>query len=425
MAATLIDDLLGQLDRFTKLAQERESENITGQDPDSMPGAENDKPIPAGATKDDPKVKDDTINNTDARNLDGAKPGSDAPVVEQGLEASESVLNPDKKPLDTADANAKEASALGNNLIKTILETKQAAQKQAAAPAVKATEAQTQKQAAPADKISVDMAMLAKIAAITLADEEGQLAVQSALTKRAGAEFAAEVLDTLEKRAAEAEFEKGAQDAEAMIGDAQEAQGAADAEEALGAAEEAQGAADAEEALGAAEEAQGAADAEAALGGDAEDGAGDELDEGASLDDFSPEEVAEAVQEMAQDGQISPEDAQAVIEAVQEQAAEQGEADDLSEEELAEQLQAAVDNGQLTEEDLQNVIQELSEGGADEGAVNELAGDVGAEGGDAGVDPTEAEEPADEGEKAASAKKKASAINPLVGKLIEAIKAAK
>lgn len=425
MAATLIDDLLGQLDRFTKLAQERESENITGQDPDSMPGAENDKPIPEGATKDDPKVKDDTINNTDARNLDGAKPGSDAPVVEKGLEASESVLNPDKKPLDTADANAKEASDLGNNLIKTILETKQAAQKQAeqkqteqkkeekqaAAPAAKTTEAQTQKQAAPADKISVDMAMLAKIAAITLADEEGQLAIQSALTKRAGAEFAAEVLDTLEKRAAEAEFEKGAQDAEAMIGDAQEAQGAADAEEALGAAEEAQGAADAEAAL---------ADAGAA---------GDELGEEASLDDFSPEEVAEAVQEMAQDGQISPEDAQAVIEAVQAQAGEEGGADDLSEEELAEQLQAAVDNGQLTEEDLQNVIQELSEGGADEGAVNELAGDVGAEGGDAGVDPTEAEEPADEGEKAASAKKasakKASAINPLVGKLIEAIKAAK
>lgn len=410
MAATLIDDLLGQLDRFTKLAQERESENITGQDPDSMPGAENDKPIPAGATKDDPKVKDDTINNTDARNLDGAKPGSDAPVVEQGLEASESVLNPDKKPLDTADANAKEASDLGNSLIKTILETKQAAQKKAAAPApaAKAPEAQTQKQAAPADKISVDMAMLAKIAAITLADEEGQLAVQSALTKRAGAEFAAEVLDTLEKRAAEqAAFEKGAQDAEAMIGDAQEAQGAADAEAALADAGAAEG-----------------ADAAAVEGGDAEDGVGDELDEGASLDDFSPEEVAEAVQEMAQDGQISPEDAQAVIEAIQEQAGEQGEADDLSEEELAEQLQAAVDNGQLTEEDLQNVIQELSEGGADEGAVNELAGDVGAEGGDAGIDPTEAEEPADEGEKAASAKK-ASAINPLVGKLIEAIKAAK
>ena len=422
MANPLVEDLFGQIDAFIKLAQERESENITGQDPDSMPGAENDKPIPEGATKDDPKVKDDTINNTDARNLNGAEPGSDAPVVEDGLQASEAVLNPDKKPLDTADANAKEASALGKNLLDTILQTKKQAEeakKQAEAPKKQEEKAEdgAQKQAAPTDRINVDMAMLAKIAAITLADEEGQLAVQSALTKRAGAEFAADVLNVLEQRSNEyASFEKGAQAAEEMIGDLQEAQGAADAEAALADA----GVAD-------------AAAADAGADAAAADVAG--ADDGASLDDFSPEEVAQAVQEMAADGQISPEDAQAVIEAVQEQAASEGEADDLGEEELAGALEEAINNGELTEEDVQGIVQALSEGAADEGAVQELASDV--TGGDAAPDPTESEEPADEGEKEASAKKTAAAKKPakpsvkrasardLAAKIIKAYKSAK
>lgn len=425
MATERIKDLLDQFDAFKKLAGERESENITGQDPDSMPGSENDKPIPEGATKDDPKVKDETINNTDARNLDGAKPGSDAPVVEQGLESSEAVLNPDKKPLDTADANAKEASALGKSLLDTILKTKEAAakkeaekaaEKKAEEPAEKKAEEQkkedkpAEKKAAPSEKISVDMSMLAKIAAITLADEEGQLAVQAALTKRAGAEFAAEVLDIIEKRAQEqAAFEKGAQDAEAMIGDLQEAQGAADAEAALGDQASAEG-----------DPAAAAVD-DAAAAGDEGAAAGDEL----SLDDFSPEEVAEAVQEMAQEGQISPEDAQAVVEAVQGQAAETGEADDLSEEELAGALEEAISNGQLTDEDVQEIVQALSEGGADEGAVQQLAGDVGdgaaAGGGEPaaeGGEPPAGEPAAEEGEKAASAK------DELKTKLLAAIKTA-
>jgi hypothetical protein len=391
--ATLIRDLMNQVEAFCKEAGERESENITGQDPDSMPGSENDKNIPEGATKDDPKVKDETINNTDARNLDGATPGSDAPVVEKGLESSEAVLNPDKKPLDTADANAKEASALGNNLVSMILGAKKAAAEKKAAEEKKAAPAE--KKAEPSAKITVDMAMMAKIAAITLADEEGQLAVQSALTKRAGAEFAAEVFGILEKRAAEEraryEFEKGAQDAEAMIGDLQEAQGAADAEAALA------GAAD-------------AAPAEPAMGAD---------EAAAALNDFSADEVAEAVQELADEGQIDPATAQQVAEAVQGAAAAEGASTDVSEDDLADALTEAIDSGELTVEDAQALISSLSEGASDGAAVEELKSDVAGDAAPAEAAPEESPE----AEKAAAVKK--AAAKEMATKLVDAIKSMK
>ncbi len=173
------------------------------------------------------------------------------------------------------------------------------------------------------------MALMAKIAAITLADEEGQFAVQQALVKRAGAEFTKEIFDVLEKRAAEEqaawEFEKGAQDAEAMIGDMQEAQGAADAEAALGA---------------------GAAGEEA---GSVEDAA-------AALDDYSAEEIVKAVQDLAQEGAIPPEQAEAVISTVTESAGEEGSPEDISEEDVAEVLVQAVEEGRMQPEQAQAVV---------------------------------------------------------------------
>ena len=45
--ADTIKDFIDEVALYVKEAGERESENITGQDPDSMPGSENDKPIPS------------------------------------------------------------------------------------------------------------------------------------------------------------------------------------------------------------------------------------------------------------------------------------------------------------------------------------------------------------------------------------------
>lgn len=405
--ATRIDDLFEELKAYADdtIKQANALEGI-----DSMPGSENDKPIPAGAENPDPKVKDETIDRPAKDTIEGAKPGSDFPANNANeLQADQPALTPDKKPLDTADANAKEASVKGNNLVQLILKTKQAAeakkaeeaQKEAAAkkpatPVQAAAPVQTAvpatKEAAPADAdtIKLDMAMMAKIAAITLADEEGQLAVQQALTKRAGAEFAEEVLDILEKRAAEEqaawEFEKGAQDAEAMIGDMQEAQGAADAEAAMGDLAEANGAA-------------------ATEAGAAGDEAGSIEDAAAALDDYSAEEIVEAVNELAQEGQIPPEQAQAVIEAVTQGAEGEGSPEDISEDDLAEAIVQAVDSGEMTEEDAQALVQAISEGGGDPEADQALAADVAGAG--AGEGEAAAEAAPEGGEKAAAAKAEA------------------
>jgi hypothetical protein len=402
--ATRIDDLFEELKAYADdtIKQANALEGI-----DSMPGSENDKPIPSGAENPDPKVKDETIDRPAKDTIEGAKPGSDFPANNANeMQADQPALTPDKKPLDTADANAKEASVKGNNLVQLILKTKQAAEAkkaeeaqkeaaakkpaapvQAAAPAAPAT-----KEAAPADAdtIKLDMAMMAKIAAITLADEEGQLAVQQALTKRAGAEFAEEVLDILEKRAAEEqaawEFEKGAQDAEAMIGDMQEAQGAADAEAAMGDLAEAN-------------------DAAAAEAGAAGDEGGSVEDAAAALDDYSAEEIVEAVNELAQEGQIPPEQAQAVIEAVTQGAEGEGSPEDISEDDLAEAIVQAVDSGEMTEEDAQALVQAISEGGGDPEADQALAADVAGAG--AGEGEAAAEAAPEGGEKAAAAKAEA------------------
>lgn len=396
-----IRDIMTQLDAFVDSAtkQANATEGI-----DSLPGSENDKPIPSGATEPDPKVKDETIDNGEHKSTEGAKPDGDIPASNANkLEANEAAVTPDTKPLDTADANAKEAAAKkANDIVATILKAKQAekaaAQAKPAAPAAPATPAApaapATKQAAPdAGTITLDMAMLAKIAAITLADEEGQMAVQAALTKRAGAEFANEILDVLEKRAAAEqaryEFEKGAQDAEAMIGDLQEAQGAADAEQALA-------------------DAGAAAGDEAAAAGAAGDDAGAMEDAATALDDYSADEIVEAVQELAQEGQIPEDQAQAVIESVTQAAQGEGDPGEVSEEDVAEALTEAVESGELTEEDAQALVQAIAEGGGDAEADQQLAADVAGAGAASEGEAAANAEAADAAQKEAAEKKAAA-----------------
>lgn len=353
-------DIISELDAIAKSASDG-SEAITGAPVSQMPGAENDKSAPGGATSPDPKVKDETIDNEKSRSTEGAKPDGDIPASNANkYEANEPVLTPEKKPAETADANAKEASSKGNSIVDFILSKK--AEKQAqpqkadkpVAQAAEKTAAPAQKQAG-GDTITLDMGLLAKIAAITLADEEGQWAVQQALTKRAGAEFAMEVLDTLEKRAAEeqarADFIKGAQDAEQMIGDAQEAQGAADAEAALGVQDDASAA-----------QALGSPEAQEALASE--------------LDQYSPEEIAQAVQDLAAEGQIPPEQAQEVIQEVMSGAQAEGQPDEISEEDLAEVITQAVEEGKIKPEDAQALVQAIAEDGGSEQTDQALAADV-------------------------------------------------
>ena len=79
-----------------------------------------------------------------------------------------------------------------------------------------------------------------------------------------------------------------------------------------------------------------------------------------SLDDYSPDEIIEAVQELADDGTIPQEQALEVISAVSGAAQEDGNPGEVSEEDLAEAIVEAVESGDLSEEDAQAVISTLA-----------------------------------------------------------------
>lgn len=384
-ALPTIEQVFGQLESWNKQAADITSEDIAGENPGSMPGSENDKKAPAEAEKPDPEVDDKTVGGESNYSGEGASPGSDNPKLEpQLLEADEPVLTPEKKPLDSTDADAKTASA-GNDLVSFILQNQkkeleakkaeeskkvEAEKKAAPAPApAKAEPAKAQapakKEAAPADDIVLTNNVLSKIAAVVLSRQEGRELVQRYLAEAAGEDFAKQAMDTMGlvgRKANElSEFEKGAQAAEEMLGDMQEAQGAADAEAALGAADEAQGAADAEAALG-----------DAAAAGEGAD------------EEYSEEEVLEAVKELVDSGEITEEQAMQLLQGADVPEEGAGE-EEVTEEELAQAIGDMIQSGELPEEEAQALIAELADESSPEENA-ELAADVGEaapEGGEA------------------------------------------
>ncbi len=439
MSIHTLEQLYGELKSRTKVAADITSEDITGQDPGSMPGSENDKKVPEEMKTPDPEVKDETVGGAENYSAEGASPGSDNPKLEpQLLEADEPVLEPEKKPLDSTDVDAKTAAA-GNNLVDFILKAqkKELEAKKAAAPAPAKKEAApapakkaaapapAKKEAAPTDDIVLTNSVMAKIAAVVLSRQEGRELVQRFLAEAAGEDFAKQAMDTMGLVGRQAnemsEFEKGAQDAAAMLGDMEEAQGAQDAEQALadaGDAEEAAGAADAEAALAGA----GAGDEGAALGG-GEEAAGE--DEG-----FTDEEVLEAIQEMVEDGEITEDQAAQLLEGADVSEEESGDAP-VSEDDIAEAIVEGIQSGEISPEVAQELVAELS-GETSPEEAQELASDV-DEAEPAAEEPAAeepaaeepaaeepaAEEPAPEEAKEASVKK--AAARTIVKTLVQAI----
>lgn len=433
MSIHTLEQLYGELKSRTKVAADITSEDITGQDPGSMPGSENDKKVPEEMKTPDPEVKDETVGGAENYSAEGASPGSDNPKLEpQLLEADEPVLEPDKKPLDSTDVDAKTAAA-GNNLVDFILkaqkreleakkaeDTKKAEEaKKQAAPAK--VESPAKKQAAPADDIVLTNSVMAKIAAVVLSRQEGRELVQRFLAEAAGEDFAKQAMDTMGLVGRQAnemsEFEKGAQDAAAMLGDMEEEQGAQDAEAAL---------ADA----GAAEEAAGDAGAEMGAGA-ALEGAGEEGAEGGD-EGFTDEEILETIQEMVEDGEITEDQAAQLLEGSDVSEGEGGE-EPVTEDEIAEAIIEGVQSGEITPEVAQEIVAELS-GETSPEEAQELATDVGeaepaAEGaaGEEAAPEAEApaaeepaaEEPAPEEAKEASVKK--AAARAIVKKLVQAV----
>lgn len=362
--------MLKEVQAMTKRAQAKLAE-ISGEDPDNMPGAENDKDVTL--PQEDPEVNDGSMGPESTRSTEGK--GDDRPITAGDLfESDESIVNPEEKPLETADANAKEASAqkdLVNDILSMIHgeQTKTAAAKQPA-KAAPAKPAKKEEKAASTPDLRLELTtdILAKLACAMLAEKEGADLAEKVMAKQAGAKQAGEVFDYIEgqEKAAE-EYVAGQRAAvEYMQGQRAAAQYVR------------------------IKQAQdlGAADADAAI---------------AAMAAHAPEEApADVPEEPAAD--VTPEDAAAA------DAVDEGEM--LPEDAVAQVLLSQLQSGDLTEEDLAEIVEELAaeepdvaeDLGLDLGvdAASEEADEPAAGGDDVSAEPEEA--PSDD-EKAASARK--------------------
>lgn len=368
--------ILDEVSARIKLAEAKMAEDPSNFD--SFPGAENDKDVAEECKKPDPEVKEEgPASRTEAT---GAEAGSDDKVNQDHLyEADEPVLTPTKKPEESADANAKEASAnpevtkVAADILSVI---KGALAKKAAcndASCEKKTEAKEEpkaedktaekKEEKKAEKADTSMELgsriLDKIASIRMA-------------KEAGAKDAMNLIKAAQ------DYNRGAADAKALI--EKIAQALEESAESADDAAVADNQAGADEA--AAAEAAGAADAEAALADAAA------ADAAGGVDDVTPEEVVQAVDELVSEGQISQEDAATLIAQL---GADEGAGEDVTDEQIAEGLAQAIQNGEITEDEAQQLVSELVAAGADPEVKDEVA-EAGAEA--AGADEAAAAEAA-------------------------------
>jgi hypothetical protein len=343
MSAKTVSDIIRETSELVsvKTAAFKEAA-IAGGDGSDYPGAECDKPVPAAAGSADKEVKQDlpeggtsSAGATDAEKIEAGH------TVDSTQGSGESV---EKKPMESADAEAKQASSATGEIANSLLNRIRAhqekiaeAEKQASScgdsgkkeksakeePKKMKKEEKKAEEAEPqALELDLTTDVLAKIASVILSTEEGIQFTEEQMTKAAGAEAARETIEFLHKQAA---YEQGSADAEAMIfalAQQQEAekQAAAYAEAEKQAAAQQQlqyteadlvkaGQALADEILAA----QG--DEEAGDLGTGEEG-GDVVEDIAAAEepDFSPEDLQAALAMMVQEGTIDEASAAMILE---------------------------------------------------------------------------------------------------------------
>jgi hypothetical protein len=381
-----VKDILNDTRKFVqekRASAFNEKQGLAGQDPNTYPGSQHDKPVDASMEQPDPGAKEDVNSPSGAYDAKGAKPANQK---EQGtaLEATDAPpASVKKEPAVSADAMAgsngggsvgdqpvAKHAELRDSLLSAI-KTAQEAEKKASDDAP----AEGEGEAAPAadDKekpaegdgeeptkegedapgeITLTQDVLAKIAETLLATEEGWELVEQGLSKAAGADAARETMSyltqqeqLLEKQAA---AEQGYRDAEELIKQAIYLQGVRDAQASMTPAAPAPEQEKAAEtpvnpnaeilqrlgaALADASVKNAQADLAALAGGmpGAEMGGADMGAMGAmggmpgadeamagmggapEEDEISPEELQEALAMMVQEGQISEEEAAAIM----------------------------------------------------------------------------------------------------------------
>lgn len=324
-----------------KQAEFKEKEAMVGDDPSSYPGSQHDKKVDESAKAPHPEVKQDLPpGGTTAAGAEKAEK-LEAGHSKDSTEPAKATVDKEPAVSDNAMAEPKTGSAkMANDLLASVRAlqgqlapeggVKKASDDEEAEAGAEADkkdsteenkeeageEAATEEnKEAGSSQLELTQDVLAKIASIILSTEEGWEFTEQTLTKEAGAEAARETIATLQKQAEEIEkaaaYEQGAADAEALIGEMIQTKQAEDVQ-----AIYALGAADAEADL--CKLAQAIADESVAdlAGGEGMEGAEDVVDEMGSApedDDISEEELMQALQELAQEGQIDQEDIQAIM----------------------------------------------------------------------------------------------------------------
>lgn len=338
--ATTLSDIIKETQALvaTKTASFNKSAAIAGGDGSDYPGAECDKPVPAGAATPDAEVKQDLPpNGTSAAGAEDAEKVESGHAKDSTETADASVTS---KAMDSPDANAKKASAETDEIANSLLGRIRAHQEKVAScgedhdkkPVKKAEKAPDKKDeeaedAAPADEskkaesgsedLELTSDVLAKIASVILNSEEGIEFAEAQLTKAAGAEAAAETMEYLYKQAA---YEAGAADAESMILALHEQKQAAAAQQDVITAEDIvkAGQAMADEILAAE---GGGPEMGADMGADlgtGEEGmdVADDIADGGDMGDVSAEELQQALAMLVSEGSIDEQTAMALAEAL-------------------------------------------------------------------------------------------------------------
>lgn len=385
------------IDRFKameKIANETLAENpeaLVGVS--TMPGSEHDQKVPQEAKKPDPEVAQG--QPAGAESAAGAVNGGDAKPLNEGkLEMDQPLENPEQKPLISDDAlTAKTANDHLVSLVGDLLADIKSNQKQAscggegathaAAPAKGAAPAKKEPAKSPdgkpngeekkaeksTQKITLDDETISKLAAAQATFMLGRAAAEKVLQKSAGnnGEFTPEAARALIKESCIKVAQEQGMDPAAAAAAADNAMAIAGMPPA-----EAAAAGDAAGAETAAADAGAAANEAAADAGAAE---------AALPEDVTEEELATAIVDLVQSGDLDVDTAKAIVEEI---AGDDGSAGP-TEDQAAEIIAQGLESGEITPEQAQQIAAEVEGGGASADAGAAGAADDGADAGAAGA----------------------------------------
>lgn len=393
-----LKQMMDRFEAIEKIAHAKIAEDPTGTENSAeltgVPGSEKDIKVPVEAKKPDEEVAEG--QPAGAASTEGAVNGGDAKPCNEGkLEFDETLLNPDKKPMETADALTAKTASLIQDLLNDIGSVKSAAEcgggcAPAAASAPKKDDKKvdkkdekkqnvakdTTKSAGNKDgKIVFDNDMISKLAAAVSVYNKGKNAAEKIAAAKQDAE------DERRGMRDAIEYFGGAEKVAAAIDAADERRGMVDCLKAVKQAcvkiaqdaglppEVADAVSDQAMEQGLSEDIGGAAEA---------GGAGEAEQIAESLpDDVTEEELGEAIVDLIQSGELPPEAAKEIVDAIA--SGDGADAGATAEDDVASIIADGVASGKITPEDAEAIAAELTgEAGADAGAA-EAAAETAAE----------------------------------------------